>query len=58
MFEMMIKYSQGNPGALTFLMQLVNPSTPIPIVVAVQVKLDAIPSLKGTKGKVSDCPLF
>lgn len=45
MIEMIMKYSQGNPGAVQFLMEMIND---LEHAVVIAIKLEAIPSLKGT----------
>jgi hypothetical protein len=47
MLDLLMKYAQGNPGALTFMMELVAPENVINII-PIAIKLEEIPSLRGT----------
>ena len=42
-----LKYAQGNPGALTFLMQMMNPEN-FANAIMIFTKLESAPSIRGT----------
>jgi hypothetical protein len=46
-FAMIMKYAQGNPGAMMFLIELLKPENMM-FTIPIAIKLEEIPSLKGT----------